>query len=490
LTDALVGLVGRCWRVEPVGRHRAFVPLLILREDPRLEMEPADPFRQFFLTSIQSIVRQDPNASSLLQLLQTVAPSLTVDQISDSVDRNKAFKLLKLRIHPDKHLSDLNQATKLFQDVQEFFHRCCQQLEYGGAIAETSSSVHDKNRKRKSKTGDDTDDNAGVFPQEKKSSTGLIQYSVNFTVFDKWKYMTTDTPSKPLNEDLTKQREEDTRTIPSEYLSSMIAFRCLNARGAIAHGKKITHGFAWDDVKLHPSDKCVDKATGTTTNESTVPRIFQTYGGGCKVLSTVSQIKDELLHRGPVVSLSFSLSSEYLQCLASSNKSYSHQFVKDKVGGYHEMLIVGWALTLYGEVWLCQPLFPDQTDTSTCNSDGIDLFIPISMGHFGIDRTCIAPKLVSLDHLCWQKGPYFDVDFNDTPDWREWGELELPLVDMELKRMFNVFLPQGFSKACSDRTPIVLRDKNKFAHSDTFVATDLKWAEKTNEWFMMLSKKS
>jgi hypothetical protein len=165
-------------------------------------MEPADPFRQFFLTTIQSIVRQDPNASSLLQLLQTVAPSLTVDQISDSVDRNKAFKLLKLRIHPDKHLSDLNQATKLFQDVQEFFHRCCRQIEHGGAIAETSSSV--QNRKRKSKTGDDTDDNAGVFPEEKRSSSGLIQYSVNFTVFEKWKCMTTDSPSKPLNKDLTK----------------------------------------------------------------------------------------------------------------------------------------------------------------------------------------------------------------------------------------------------------------------------------------------
>ena len=449
-------------------------------------MEP-DLLRKYLLTTIPTIINKDPNASSLLQLLQTVDPSLTVDQISDSVGRNKAFKSLKLRIHPDKHPSDLNQATKLFQDVQEFFHRCCQQLEYGGAIMETLSSVGDNNnnnnRKRKSTAEDYNED-------EEKNSSLSLKYPSKFNVLDTWKYMTMDTPSKPMNGDLNKQfKEEDTRTIPSQYLSAMIAFRCLNARGAIAHGKKITHGFAWDDVKLHPSDKkCVDKKTNTT--ESVVSRIFETHAGGSKVLNTVSQIKDELLHRGPVISLSFSLQSEWLQRLASLNKSYSHQFVKEKVGGLHEMLIVGWAFTLYGEVWLCQPLFPDLLVSSTCNSGDIDLFIPISMGKFGIDHSCIAPNRESLDHLCWQKGPYYDVDFNDTPDWIEWAELELPLVDMELRRMFIVFLPQGFSKACSDRSPIVLRDKNKLAHSDTFIATELKWAEKTNEWFMTLIRQS
>jgi hypothetical protein len=109
------------------------------------------------------------------------------------------------------------------------------------------------------------------------------------------------------------------------------------------------------------------------------------------------------------------------------------------------------------------------------------------MGHFGIDNLCVAPKLDFLDHICWQIGPYFDVDFTDSPDWREWGELELPLVDGELKTIFSTFFPDGFSRACSDRYPIVLRDKNKPAHSETFVVTDLKWVEKTNEWFMTLN---
>jgi len=132
-------------------------------------------------------------------------------------------------------------------------------------------------------------------------------------------------------------------------------------------------------------------------------------------------------------------------------------------------------------------LFPAKDVSST---DGTDAFIPISMGHFGIDDACIAPKLERLDHLCWQKGPYFDVDFEDSPEWREWGELELPLIDAELKKMFQTFFPGGFSSACSERSPIVLRDKNKPAHSDTFFATDLKWDEKTNEWFITFMLKS
>jgi hypothetical protein len=33
-----------------------------------------------------------------------------------------------------------------------------------------------------------------------------------------------------------------------------------------------------------------------------------------------------------------------------------------------------------------------------------------------------------------------------------------------------------------DRYPIVLRDKNKPAHSETFVVADFRWAEQTNEW--------
>ena len=43
---------------------------------------PPDPFRQFFLNAIQNIISQDPGRSSLLQLLQTVAPTTTSNPLS------------------------------------------------------------------------------------------------------------------------------------------------------------------------------------------------------------------------------------------------------------------------------------------------------------------------------------------------------------------------------------------------------------------------
>jgi hypothetical protein len=120
-----------------------------------------------------------------------------------------------------------------------------------------------------------------------------------------------------------------------------------------------------------------------------------------------------LIHRGPVVSQSFILNEEeYLTPPFSLGET---------VGGFHE-------LTLYGEVWHCQP-----QPLSTVAKDTVlllhntDLFIPLSMGHWGIHQSCVAPKLDFLDHICWQIGHYFDVDFTDLPDWREWGELEFTL---------------------------------------------------------------
>ena len=444
--------------------------------------EAVDPFRQLFLSSIQTIIRQDPDYPSLLQLLQTVVPTLTSEQVFDSADRNKAFRLLKLRIHPDKHPSDLNQATKLFQDVQEFFNHCCKKLDNDSVLVASSNNISKK--RKATREEQDSDETIGTH-QRNLRSTPSPPYPVNFTVFQKWDYMTTTDPTN----EYPKRPDEDVRMITSDYQSATIAFRCLNARGAIAHGKKISHGFSWDDVKRYPSSQC--EINGESSDiEVTISKIFQAFGGGSKILTSVSKIKDELLHHGPVVSQSFTLSSQYLTCLSSSSKnnpSYYQQFVKERVNGFHEMLIVGWALTTSGEVWLCQPLIPEAVSSKDkVYSDNTDLFIPISMGQFGFDVLCTAPKRENLDHLCWQVGPYFDVDFKDTPDWREWGELELPLVDMELKGIFQTFFPGGFAKACSEGSPIVLRDKNKIAHSDTFVVTDLKWVETSNEWFMTL----
>ena len=55
-------------------------------------------------------------------------PNITLDKLRSN-EREKSFKILKLRIHPDKHPMTSSIATKLFQDVQTFYDDCCEILE-------------------------------------------------------------------------------------------------------------------------------------------------------------------------------------------------------------------------------------------------------------------------------------------------------------------------------------------------------------------------
>jgi hypothetical protein len=301
--------------------------------------------------------------------------------------------------------------------------------------------------------------------------------------------MRTDSPTFPTTEILPK------------YLAALRAFQCLNARGAIAHGKKITKGFTYmEDVQLYPSKKNnikknIHSISPTITKESMVAQIFQTHGGGYKNFnSDTSLIKKELLDNGPVVSLSFRPTLNFIKThYPSILQQHIIQHEEDLEDIYcEEMLIVGWEMTCTGEVWLCQSSLQHVStlDTPLPNNSTSKNFTRIACCQFGIDDKCIAPKSRILDHICWQAGPYFDVDFSDSPEWREWEEIELPLVDSELKKMFHIFFPHGFSKVFSDKTHIVLRDMNKPAHCNTYKASDLKWKDSTNEWFMILVRKS
>merc|ERR1712008_262679 len=96
--------------------------------------------------TIESILEEEPNDESLLKLLKTTSPAISLDQITDgspsttplltggttntvqsSERRSKALRTLKSRIHPDKHPQD-KRATHLFQNVQLFYDDCCATL--------------------------------------------------------------------------------------------------------------------------------------------------------------------------------------------------------------------------------------------------------------------------------------------------------------------------------------------------------------------------
>eukprot|EP00555_Chaetoceros_dichaeta_P014286 CAMPEP_0198256894 /NCGR_PEP_ID=MMETSP1447-20131203/6688_1 /TAXON_ID=420782 /ORGANISM="Chaetoceros dichaeta, Strain CCMP1751" /LENGTH=485 /DNA_ID=CAMNT_0043943645 /DNA_START=45 /DNA_END=1502 /DNA_ORIENTATION=- len=470
-----------------------------------------DPFRQFFLDTIETILQEEPNDESLYKLLRTTSPNLSLDQVnsrsvSDSSSssssstiltstsssnnnekgserRSKALRTLKSRIHPDKHPHD-KRATYLFQNVQIFYDDCCATIELSTSSSSSSSSkstatTNRGNRKRRQRSDDPLSEQR--FPLE-------------FDAMEKWPHMKLHHPKIPSN-DRDGTKATTTPTTPthnvSNTLPSIQAFKCLNGRGALAHGRPITRHFLWTDVEQRRPEF------------DSVQDVFDSIAKGTRELRSVDQIKEEILTQGPVVSTSFRLTDPYLQQIknleaagniangtpdaemeADSNQALCGGFVKDRVDQEHELLIVGWGITSFGEVWKVLPLWEANTEDIHDNNDTTQHLIPpltlIGIGQFGIDRLCLAPK-ISLDHLSWQLGPYFDSDFSDAPKWRDWKEMDLPLTPREFQNLATCF-EKGLIHAANSNLCFVIRDQTRLAHSASYRLKEFRWEESTLEW--------
>lgn len=419
----------------------------------------SDPFRQYFLESIQNTLRQEANHESLLALFRFVTPSLTMDQVlsMSQKERNKLLKVLKTRIHPDKHPND-SSVTQLFQNVQIFYEECILSLD------ESSASKHGS-----------TSNKDGIPPskRKRKASHHSVQvvaskkFPQSFSCYDQWPHVQKsivtvqgevadddDDDDELSREIMCHHPIPPNGKLTKEMVPVYQAYKCIHARGAIAHGKPIS---------LYKTN--VDIIEASEKNK-TVHDIFDDYGG-TKELDSIEVIKEELIQRGPVVSTSFRLLDIYLEQLQVGNKA----FAKDLIGSCHELLIVGWCLTPYGEAWLVQPLV-DKISTLQ--------LIRIGFGQFGIDDVVLAPES-SLDHISWQPGPYFDYDFSDVENWREWNEMDLPILEKDLKKL-ALCLPGGFMSGQS----FVIRDEVKKAHSDSYKIKNIRWEENTMEWFVQV----
>jgi len=94
-------------------------------------------FKRLLLDTVATVILQPPSTSSLIELLRITTPTLlssNEEQYKESstivhniLKREKLYRTLQLRIHPDKH-SD-TRATKLFQDVAEYYEKCCEEME-------------------------------------------------------------------------------------------------------------------------------------------------------------------------------------------------------------------------------------------------------------------------------------------------------------------------------------------------------------------------
>ena len=94
-------------------------------------------FKRLLLDTVATVILQPPSTSSLIELLRITTPTLlssneeqykeSFASVHDTSKREKLYRTLQLRIHPDKH-SD-TRATQLFQDVAEYYKKCCEEME-------------------------------------------------------------------------------------------------------------------------------------------------------------------------------------------------------------------------------------------------------------------------------------------------------------------------------------------------------------------------
>jgi len=365
-----------------------------------------DRFRKIVLQQVKLIVAQEPCGESLVQLLQLAETGgFSISDAQVKQKREKAYRSLRRLIHPDKHPSD-NEITLLFQNVQSFYDECCKELS-------------NKSQKKRRATSSPT-------------STNL---PVEFHVNDKWAFLDVHHPVL-----LSDSKEHVARTM---------AYKCINYRGTIAHGKKTER--TYDDHNV-----CLD------TNE-TVQGVFQSHGGA-KVLETVDDIKQELIENGPVVSSSFFLCEAFFNAF-----KYNAAFARALVGDKHPVLIVGWKLSFFGEMWLVRSVKDSHRD------------IMIAMNQMRIDDECWAP-VNKFDQIPWQDDSKV-LDYSMVfGDWYSWSSMKLHYENLsELSGLLSK-LGCGICAASTNKTRFLLRDKEKIARSRWAYLQEISWHEELQHW--------
>jgi hypothetical protein len=262
----------------------------------------------------------------------------------------------------------------------------------------------------------------------KRWCSSVVRYfPKDFHVEDKWAFL-----------DIVNVKPE-ARCIEKSDLAALTAARCMNARGAISHGQETELSFSIEDMK-----NCRD-----------VQAAFDTFGG-TKRLTSINAIKEELMENGPVVSTSFIPTQEFISTSRYVNKSSLHASC---LGKKHEIIIVGWKSMDFGEVWLARPLRSSRMDS-----------ILIRFGHYGVDDLCLAPKN-SFENRPWQKGPYIDMDVTElSKDWMDYNSVYLSYFDEA-----NTLRGSGsFVRGYWSNSYVVIRDKDKIAHSRRFSVMEIK----------------
>jgi hypothetical protein len=440
-----------------------------------------DPFRALFLRQVRTILAGDANRDSLFQLLSIVAPELSDGDLEDASKRTRAYKELRLRVHPDKHPND-ETATSVFQDLPTFYNLCCRRLHVRskisnipGTTATSTTTPRTTNLFKKSEsfsgkatTGPTQQPAPAPAPapsqqqqQQQQSTTSSTPqtpsiprkspYPTNFQVTDTWPFLSFSHPIAPNVKILSES---------IALLELFLAYQCINSRGAVAHRAKPGLYFGWSKVQKDAQ------------SFRTIEEFFSAKYRGARRLEGPDAIKVELMSRGPVISTSFLLSQSFM-----NSSEFSSLFFKNLIHHFHPLLIVGWKLTSFGEVWLVYP--PRKTAPTSMDEN----LIPIAIGQFGIDTLCLAPES-DLQEKVWQSGPYLDLNLSKWPEeWMTWRKCDIHLTSIELEKLSEC-LGTGFVAASSsmESTRFVVRDEAKYAHSRAYCLKDVQWNPVKKMW--------
>ena len=402
----------------------------------------SDPFRRLFLDQLAQILAKRPSHAAFLELLALATADFDATRCTDQSYIRKCYRTVVVRTHPDKHPQDVERATRFSQDLPHFFKRCkaCPPPPPQPSRRNDGFSFGTSPSFSSSETGafsfGTTQSSARRRTRPSAPSSHLPR---DFNSSSKWPHIAYNVPYWEPNH------------TPSQ-VSSLVAHQCINARGAIAHGKSV--GLVYSNVQAIQGN-----------NWRSVRDVFEA-SGGSKELGDVDAIKEEIWKNGPIISTSFRPSAAFL----------ANNFGLSGSTDQRDFLIVGWQLCATGEVWLIQPLYSGVRRAST---------ISVSMGQYGIDEGCLAP-VRSFEDQPWESGPYLDIDVDaltDAMGWRSTLSFTSATLD-DFGQVESLFKAKGtvcfglppFSSDSGASFAVTIRNGKKHAHSRRGVLQSLEWA--------------
>ena len=358
---------------------------------------------------VRGILNKVPCKESLYELLKLASPTLTEEEMLEEHGRNAAMAKLIHDVSNSEPPSTERISTRL-SDLQDFMDRCCEILDGKKATGKRKANPHSP------------------------PPPPTLDFPDKFHVHDKWPFL-----------DIPTIQPHVASGIDNRVTGALAAIHCMNARGTIAHGRRVETPLRLEHVR----DLSIEEA-------------FDKIGGGVKHLTSVEAIKQELMKNGPVVSTSF------VPRRVFPTANHPVALIKNKLYEKHPLLIVGWEHRGYVDCWLAKRLPDGSYDNDTEP-------MKIGIGRYGIDDACVAP-IRSFEDMAWQNGNFFGV--NHLPEgWMNSSQLGVRVSHANLELLVG----------CYDvlkEKPVVLRNKKKIAQSRRYLLKGMIFVEEMNLWIL------